>query len=96
MLGGLVDIRTDAELPEKPLSGYLAVDVYQTTAYAQAKVGKNTALTVSARRSYIDAVLNPIFAATGADAVRAPATTTCRPARSTSRRSWAPSTPCSS
>ena len=59
-LGGLVDLRTQRELPERS-NGYVSVDVFQATAYAEKLVGKRDAFTVSGRRSYADAVLNPIL-----------------------------------
>jgi hypothetical protein len=64
VLGGLVDIRTDDELPEAT-NGNLAVDVFQSTAFFEAKVGQRTALSFSARRSYVDVFLDPIFESMG-------------------------------
>ncbi|MEN9787187.1 MAG: hypothetical protein RLZZ299_2451 [Pseudomonadota bacterium] len=64
VLGGLVDIRTDDTLPEKN-NGNLAVDVYQSTAFVEARVGDRTAVSFSARRSYVDVFLDPIFEAMG-------------------------------
>lgn len=63
-LGGVVDLSTTAEIPEKSRS-YLSVDIYQTTAFTQQKLGDNTVLTLSGRRSYIDAVLTPILSSGG-------------------------------
>ena len=59
-LGGVVDIRAKSQLPERS-NGYLAVDLFQTTGFVEQKIGKKTALTVSGRRSYFDAILNPIL-----------------------------------
>lgn len=59
-LGGVVEMQTSPELPVESRSS-LAVDVYQTTAFTQQKVSDRTAITLSARRSYIDAVLNPLL-----------------------------------
>lgn len=70
-VGGLVDLRTRAELPEES-RGYLSVDLIQATLYAEQKLGPRTALTVSGRRSYVDAVLNPIFNRMGGASIRAP------------------------
>ena len=58
-LGGVIDLRTDPELPTDS-NGYLAIDLFQSTAFHEQKAGARTAVTVSARRSYIDAVLNPL------------------------------------
>lgn len=69
-LGGLVDLRTKDELPEKS-RGYVSLDLFQGTAYVEQKVGKSTALEFSLRRSWIDAVLTPVLADTGI-ALRAP------------------------
>lgn len=59
-LGGLVDLRTRDALPEES-RGYVSVDLIQATAYVEQKIGARTALTVSGRRSYVDAILNPIL-----------------------------------
>jgi len=59
-LGGLVDLRTERRLPERS-SGYASVDVFQASLYVQQVIGNRDAVTVSARRSYADAVLNPIL-----------------------------------
>lgn len=60
ILGGLVDLRFTRDLPEDSRS-YVSVDVFQATAFTEQPIGERTALTLSARRSYIDAVLNPIL-----------------------------------
>ena len=59
-LGGLVDLRTERGLPERS-NGYASVDVFQTALFVQQRIGKRDALTVTARRSYADVVLNPIL-----------------------------------
>lgn len=59
-LGGLVDLRTKQTLPERS-NGNLSVDVFQAALFAEQTIGENDAITVSARRSYADAVLNPIL-----------------------------------
>lgn len=64
ILGGLVDLRTDPELPERS-GGYLSVDVYQSAAFVEQRIGPRTGLTVSARRSYIDTVLTPLLSGDG-------------------------------
>lgn len=60
VIGGAIDIRTTPTLPERS-SGYVSVDVYQANVFAEQKVSERTAVTVSGRRSYADAVLNPIL-----------------------------------
>ncbi len=69
-LGGVVDLSVVSDLPTRS-RGYVSVDLFQTTAFAEQRFGR-TALTVSGRRSYIDAVLNPVLAGMGSSTVRAP------------------------
>lgn len=69
-LGGMVDLRTTRELPERS-GGHVSVDVYQATAFVEQRLSDDTALTFAGRRSYIDAVLNPILN-NGSAAVQAP------------------------
>mgnify|MGYP001187991024 CR=1 FL=1 len=59
-LGGLVDLRTQDRLPERS-NGYASIDIFQAALFVQQRFGKRNAVTVSARRSYADAVLNPIL-----------------------------------
>ncbi len=61
LLAGLVDIRTKATMPERS-SGYVSVDVYQSTLFVEQIVSPRSFLSLSGRRSYIDAVLNPLLA----------------------------------
>ncbi|MEQ1506540.1 MAG: TonB family protein, partial [Myxococcota bacterium] len=69
-IGGVVDLRVADELPERS-RGYVSVDLFQTTAFAEQRLGR-ASLTVSGRRSYVDAVLNPILNGSGATTIRAP------------------------
>jgi TonB family protein len=69
-LGGTVDLRVDSELPEQS-TGKVAIDVYQATFAAQQRVSERTALTLSGRRSWIDAILGPVLN-NGASKVQAP------------------------
>ena len=69
-IGGLVDLRTTASLPDRS-KGYASVDVFQAALYHTQLVGDRTALTVSGRRSYVDAILNPILN-NGNATIRAP------------------------
>lgn len=64
ILGGLVDLRTDPTLPERS-GGYVSVDVYQSALFIEQRLGDRTGLTVSGRRSYIDAVLTPLLSGDG-------------------------------
>ena len=70
-LAGVVDLRTSKELPERN-GGNISVDLFQTTAFVQQRVGERWALTVSGRRSYIDRILQPILNAQTASDVRLP------------------------
>ncbi|MEQ1567124.1 MAG: TonB family protein [Myxococcota bacterium] len=69
-LGGVVDLRTHADLPERS-RGYVSVDLFQTTVFTEQRFGRS-AVSVSGRRSYVDAVLNPILNSSGASQIRAP------------------------
>lgn len=59
-LGGVVELKTRDQLPERS-NGYLSVDLFQTAGFVEQKVGSRTAVTFAARRSYVDAILNPIL-----------------------------------
>ena len=65
-LGGLVDIQTRSEFPEREAS-FFSIDLYQSAAYVEKKVRDNVVLAVSGRRSYADVILNPIVNAMGAN-----------------------------
>jgi outer membrane cobalamin receptor len=69
-LGGLVDLRTNDRVPEKS-GGYVSLDLFQGTAWVEQKVGKDTVLEFSLRRSWIDTILSPVLSSSGA-AFRAP------------------------
>ncbi len=71
ILGGLVDLRTTDSIPDQS-GGFVAVDVYQTAAYIEQTIGDDAVLTVSGRRSYIDAVLTPLLSGMGGLQVQAP------------------------
>ncbi len=69
-LGGLVDLRTKASVPDES-GGYVALDLYQGTAYVEQRVSPRTVIEASLRRSWIDAVLTPILNGAGVS-IRAP------------------------
>jgi len=71
VLGGLVDLRPSVELPEEQHRTYASVDVYQSTIFSEHRIGKKMAVAMAGRRSYIDAVLNPILN-NGSSRVQAP------------------------
>ena len=70
-LAGLIDLRTDPSLPEES-SGYVSVDLFQATAFVEQRLSDRTALTISGRRSYIDAVLTPVLTAATGSSFQAP------------------------
>ena len=69
-LGGLVDIRTRDTRPEHT-ERVVHVDLFQAGAFVDTPVGQQSAVTISARRSYIDTVLQGALDARGVP-VRAP------------------------
>jgi TonB family protein len=60
ILGGLVDLRTKRDLPERS-NGNLSVDLFQTALFVEQRLGDRDAITFAGRRSYADVVLNPIL-----------------------------------
>jgi len=70
-LGGVIDLRTGVELPERT-NGYVSVDLFQTTAFVEHRLNDRSSLSGSVRRSYVDAILNPVLNAAGSANVRAP------------------------
>jgi TonB family protein len=70
-LGGVVELVTREALPEKSRA-YVSIDLFQATAFLDQEVGSRDALTFSFRRSYVDAILNPVFGAIGLENIRAP------------------------
>ncbi len=73
-LGGAVDLVLDDGLPERS-SGYLSVDIFQAALFHEQRAGDHWSVTLSARRSYIDAVLGPIVNVDPTYNVRLPAFT---------------------
>jgi len=71
VIGGTIDIRTTDELPERS-GGYLSVDLFQSAVFVEQRISERTALTVSGRRSYADAILNPILGGIDGVNIRAP------------------------
>lgn len=69
-IGGVVDLRVEDQLPERS-RGYVSVDLFQTTVFTEQKF-RRSAITLSGRRSYVDAVLNPILNGSSGSSIRAP------------------------
>ncbi len=70
-LGGIVDLKTTSQLPERS-RGYVSIDVYQSALFVEQKIGERTALTLSGRRSYLDAFLGPILSSATGRSFQAP------------------------
>jgi TonB family protein len=70
-LGGVVDLRTTRDLPVES-TRMVSVDLYQSAAFVEQRLGEHSALSVSARRSYADVVLGPILSRSPDLQVQAP------------------------
>ena len=70
-LGGLVDLRLSTDLP-KDWTGEVSVDLIQTAVYVAQPLSQNAAIQISGRRSYIDAILNPVLSSMGDGVFRVP------------------------
>jgi len=70
-LGGVVDLRTNRQLPEESRR-YVSVDLFQATAFLEQRVSNRTAITLSGRRSWVDAVLNPVLKNAAGPGLQAP------------------------
>ena len=57
--GGIIDVRIKDLKPEK-MSGYADVSILDTGVYLEMPIGKNAAIALAGRRSYIDAILNAV------------------------------------
>lgn len=70
-LGGVVDLSTHDYIPAR-MHGYGEVDLFNSSFYVQGAQGDKLAYSLSARRSYIDFLANPIIEATTGVQVRFP------------------------
>ena len=70
-VGGVVDLETDDDLPKKAVTS-ASLDIFQATGFTRQRLGANTTLSLSARRSYIDTIAQPILAANDASDLRVP------------------------
>lgn len=70
-IGGVLDLGTPETLPHHP-STTVGADIFQARAFTSRPLGRKSALFASVRRSYLDAVLNPVLERLDAGAVRAP------------------------
>lgn len=70
-IGGVVDLKLSEELPERS-QNVLGLDLFQASGFTTQRLGPDTAVQASLRRSYLDAVLNPILSSSDGGAFRAP------------------------
>jgi TonB family protein len=70
-IGGIVNLDVDENLPAKGTTN-VSADIFQATVFTKQRLGKSTALILSARRSYADAVVQPILSSNGSNALRVP------------------------
>jgi TonB family protein len=70
-IGGIVDLSTDDRLPRRGRTE-VGADLFQAALFTTHRLGEKVGLQMAVRRSYIDAVLNPILPALGLGAFRAP------------------------
>ncbi len=59
-IGGVVNLDIDDDLPKRGTTS-VSADIFQATAFTRQRLGKYTALSLAARRSYYDVVLQPIL-----------------------------------
>ena len=60
VLGGVVDLRTTTDLPEEN-TRFASLDLYQVSLFVEQELDDRTFVTIAGRRSYIDALLNPLL-----------------------------------
>lgn len=70
-IGGVVDLETNDDLPKRSTT-IVSGDIFQAAGYTRQRLGKSTTLALSARRSYIDAIAQPILESSGAGDLRVP------------------------
>lgn len=70
-IGGIVDLATDDTLPRRARTE-VGADLFQASVFTAQRLGEKTGLQMAVRRSYIDAVLNPVLPSLGLGAFRAP------------------------
>ena len=70
-IGGIVDLSTDQTLPRRGRTE-VGADLFQASVFSKYRLGEKVGLQMALRRSYIDAILNPILPNLGLGAFRAP------------------------
>lgn len=70
-IGGIVDLSTDDRLPRRSRTE-VGADLFQASLFTTHRLGERLGVQMAVRRSYIDAVLNPILPSLGLGAFRAP------------------------
>ena len=63
-LGGMVNIQTPLEFPERE-DNFISVDLYQSAFFVEKNVSETLNLAISARRSYADVLVGPILSDLG-------------------------------
>ena len=59
-IGGVVNLDIDDALPKRGTTS-VSADIFQATAFTRQRLGKYTALSLAARRSYYDVILQPLL-----------------------------------
>lgn len=70
-IGGVIDLETNDDLPQRNTTA-ISGDIFQVAGFSRIRLGHRTALSLSARRSYIDTVAQPILSQLGAPNVKVP------------------------
>jgi TonB family protein len=70
-IGGVVNLETNDDLPKKAETS-VAADIFQATGFTRQRLGQKTTLSLSARRSYIDTIAQPLLTSNGAGDLRVP------------------------
>lgn len=70
-IGGIVNLETDDAMPKRAETS-LSADIFNATGFTRQRLGQKTTLTLAARRSYLDTILQPVLASNGAGSVRVP------------------------
>lgn len=70
-IGGIVNLESDDNLPKNAETS-VSADLFHATGFTRQRLGQNTVLSLAARRSYLDTILQPVLSSNGAESVRVP------------------------
>ena len=70
-MGGVVDLLPDSQ-PAEQSTGYVSLDLFQAAVMHEQVLSKKTSLTLSLRRSYLDAILSPLVNTDDSYTIRLP------------------------